>query len=375
MITLHASALNRVVACNGSVEMSRLSEIEPDKEQTDDQREGDAAHFVAMDVLRGVISDPLEYVDRKMPNGVYVTAEMAEFVTPFVEHVQARGDRYAVERYIECNEDFDISPSTRILTRPDVVTWDVAKRELTVDEFKYGWRIVEPRDNWTLVAYVMSAITMIEGEVPNLIRRIVHQPRPHHEDGKTRVYESTYDEWYAEYKRLHDAVSNLTTELHTGLHCYKCPALASCRAARDAGYNSIDVAHHVFNDRMPDDALEFERMEIMRAIDMLEQRRDAITELMMHRIEAGAVYQNHAIERGLLGHWKFNTGVNAALIKAMTGIDITKTGMLTVAQAIKAGVPETVAHSLATRPKLPAKLVNKSAQERAAKMFNTPKGA
>lgn len=366
-IQLYASALNRVVNCNGSVAMQPKSELPPEVEQTDDQRDGDAAHFIAMDVLRDVISDPAEYVERKMPNGVYATAEMAEAVTPFVEHVKSRGD---VVRFIERTSDFDISPSVRILARPDVVTW--GNGVLTIDDFKYGWRLVEPRDNWTLVAYVMSAMIMIDGEVPTLIRRIIHQPRPHHEDGKTRIYECTYDEWHGEFMRLRAALETITDDLHTGPHCYKCPALANCRAARDAGYNSIDVSHKVFDDRLTDEELEFERIEILRAVERLEQRGNAITELMIHRIEKGAVYQNHYIERDQYGHYKFGAGVTPALIKAISGVDVRKEGMLTPAQAIKAGVPESVVKSLATRPKLAAKLVNKSAAKRAEKMFGKP---
>ena len=125
----------------------------------------------------------------------------------------------------------------------------------------------------------------------------------------------------------------------------------------------------LFNDKMPDDELEIERITISRAIAVLEQRGDAISELIMHRIENGAVYQNHYIDRDQYGHYKFNPGVTPALVRTLTGVDINKPGMLTTAQAIRAGVPEMVAKSLSTRPKLAAKLVNKSAAERAAKLF------
>lgn len=365
---IHASALNRVVACNGSIAQSRMSEVPQDREQTDDQREGDAAHFVAMDVLRGVISDPTEYVDRKMPNGVYVTAEMAEAVTPFVEAVrQELAD--GAEMFIERPADYDISPSVRILARPDVVTWNPFTQVLSVHDFKYGWRIVEPRDNWTLTAYVRSAIEMIDGQVPHTVRRVIYQPRSHHEDGKIREYVTTFDEWQAEHWQLASKLTPITDLLHTGKHCYKCPALANCRAARDAGYNAIDISHEVFNDKLSDPELEIERVEIIRAIERLEQRRDAVTELMLHRISEGAIYQNHYVERPQ-GHAKFNAGVSAATIKAISGIDITKAAMVTPAQAVRLGVPESVVKAFSSRPTLPPKLVNKSAAERAAKMFD-----
>lgn len=367
MIQLYASALNRVVNCNGSYFQAIMSEVPPDAEQTDDAREGDAAHYVAMDVLRGVINDPSEYIDQKMPNGVYVTADMAEYVTQFTTDMLALE---GAKLWVELPSDFDLSPETRILARPDVIAWQPATGTLTIPDFKYGYRLIEPFDNWTLVAYVMAAITsVLDGQAPDHINLMIYQPRPHHEDGKVRTLRLTYAEWWQKYAELQAAVAKLTDELHTGPHCYKCPGRANCRALRNAGYNAIDASHTVFDDRMSDAELEQERLTILRAVATLEQRGDAISELIMHRIENGAVYQNHYIDREQYGHWKFNSGVTPALIKSITAIDITKPGMLTTAQAIKKGVPESVAQAFSTRPKLAAKLVNKSANERAAKLF------
>lgn len=371
MIQLPASALNRVMKCNGSVAMLQSLEIPPDhKEQSSDQLEGDAVHDVAVMVFNGQISDPLEMVDRKVVNGIYITPEMTDYIDPFCMEIKSR-QREGQEFWIETAMDFNISPETRILCRPDVVTYDPVAGILSIDDLKYGFRIVEPFDNWTLIAYAMSWI-INKQIVPVQILLTIHQPRPHHENGKRRTLVLTYAELCQLYQQMVDRLAVLSDELHTGTHCYHCPALVPCRAARNAMMNAIDVSSTVFHDKYSTNDLGTELMIAERAAKALKDRIDAMKELMMFRIgEQGEINQEWAIEREL-GNRKYLPHATPELIKTITGIDIAKPGMLTPAQAIKKSVPESVINAFTTRPLLTPKLVHKSASKRAEALFGKP---
>lgn len=371
-ITLQASSLNRVMGCNGSVAMVPGVEQPLDREQTDDQREGDAAHFLAMLCLTDRdIDDPLLMVDRKVTNGVYITPEMAEYVDTFVQDCRA-DIMEGHEHWVEQAMDFDLSEHTRILCRPDVITWEPISRVLKIRDLKYGFRLVEARDNWTLIAYAMTWIIRT-GNVPERIELIIHQPRPHHEDGKRRVCVLTYAELYALYQQMQATIGNLTDELRTGDHCYKCPALVPCRAARNAMLNGIDMSSTVFHDKYATEELGTELLIARRAAKAMDDRIKAMEELMMYRIgDMSEISQDWAIDRDQFGHRKFMPHATSDVIHALTGIDIRKDAMLTPAQAIKKGVPESIIDAFASRPKLPPKLVHKSAAKRAEKLFGKP---
>lgn len=369
-IQIPASALNRVIECNGSIAMVQSVEQPLDREQTDDQREGDAAHHVALMVLTGQISDPLEMVDRKVPNGVYITPDMAEHIDPFVQEMldDIRAGR-AVK--VEQNLDFDISAETRIPCRPDATSYDPITGTLKIPDLKYGYRIVEP-ENWTLIAYAMTWI--INNQiVPLHIELVIHQPRPHHEDGKRRSVTMGYSDLLVKYQHMQARLAQLTNELHTGDHCYMCPALVPCRAARNAMFNGIDMSSTVFHDQYTTEDLGNELLIAERAEKMLKDRIAAMRELMMYRIgERSEISQEWTVDHDQFGHKKFLPTVNPELIKIMTGIDIRKDAMLTPAQAIKKGVPESIIDTFTTRPRLAAKLVHKSAAKRAEKLFGKP---
>lgn len=367
MINLVAHALNRVVPCNGSFHMPEVDL--PDKERTDDQEEGVAAHFVAMEVIAGRNADPVEWVDRQAPNGVWITPEMADNIDHFVQTVVTRPKTY---QWIEENVDFQLSDDVRILCRLDLATYervDDNTAVLTVDDLKYGWRLVEPFENWQLVAG--AAGIMIKHQLtPIMIDLIIHQPRPHHRDGKVRKWSLTYDEFWLVYAKMKAALAVVTDQLQTGPHCYRCPSMLGCPAYHAATYNALDASGRVFDDQMSDEEAASELVTIRRAKDILEQKDKALTELITHRISNNRIMPNWFMEPGQ-GNRRWKKGVTVEMIKAVTLQDISKPGMLTPAQAEKK-ISSLIINAFSERPQTPPKLVNRSAQGVASKMFKPP---
>lgn len=364
---INATSLPRVIGCNGSVAMepSAVSVASP----TEDAQEGTAAHSVASAVLSGLISDPLEYVERPTPNGIFVTPDMAENVAKFTDYIQARGYDAPAQMFIETPIDFGV-PNTNIVirARPDVIAFDPGSNTLYIDDFKYGWRIIEPEDNWVLLAYALGACFRWNW-TPARIVMTIHQPRPYHRDGGIRSWPISYELLMQRWSILFGFLSNLDKTLNTGPHCRKCKALAICPAAREAGLNSIEASNVVFSDKIPDDALAFEIENLRRASKMIEMRLTAMEELAVHRIENGGQVGNLTVEQSY-GHRTWTGGTTYETLLTATGLDLRANKLQTPAAAIRAGADEAVVTALSYRPPTSKKLVQFDASKRANKLFN-----
>jgi hypothetical protein len=356
MLTVNADDLPRLMLCNGSRLMS--PSFPEDKTDPTARNEGIAAHWLAAQFFEGVPIETL--VDRKAPNGVYIGAEMHGFV-----------DEYLCA--LDCGEvEADTSygnDNYRINGRCDHRKYAVASDTLYIDDFKYGWRIVEPERNWTLISHAIATCIFQQITPATIVLRI-HQPRPHHPDGKLREWRITYAELMEFYRQIVQTLSNPSNELQTGqLQCVKCPALATCPAAQKTGMNIIDATEVAFNDDPSNDMLSFELDTLRNAKAMLEARVKSLEELATYRLKNGQVILNYATEEQFANTaWK--TGLTAAILKMMTGVDLAKDGTVTPAEAKRRGVPETVVKSLTTRPMIGVKLIRASAAVRGAKLLN-----
>jgi hypothetical protein len=231
MIRLQAHALNRYVRCNGAYHMP-LPEAPSEYENTDDRREGIAAHWLAMQVIKGDVLEPAHMIDQQAPNGVYITSDMVEHIQPFVDDVRDRVVSDHAEPFVEEPCDFSLTPTIHIGCRIDTATYDADSGTLSIDEFKYGYRIVEPVDNWQLVAGVIGWMQKFDMPVSH-VRLTIHQPRPQHANGKRRSLRLTIAEFEELEARLRWSLIGIETNsvATSGEWCYRCPALAHCTAA------------------------------------------------------------------------------------------------------------------------------------------------
>lgn len=362
MHSIAATSLGRVLTCNGSV---TLGVENTPSEPSESKREGIAAHYVAAGVLNGTISSAIEHVDRKTLNGYFVTAEMAEFVQSYITAIESRALAVTVEQPIEWIAMYGDEGSL-ITARPDAVSFDSASGTLYIDNLNYGWRIVEPFQNWALVAYAIASI----GNKPvTNIEMTIHQPRPYHEDGKSRTWTITRDELNYLQSVISNKLANLDDKLVTSMHCHKCPALAVCPAARVAEMNAIDASTIAFVDDISDDELNFALINLERASEMIKQRLGAISELVIERIKLGRVIGDHYL-KPTIGNRTWNIGLTPTFVKAITGVSVESVApMVTPAEAQRRGISEDTLKGLTMRPSTGIKLDRKSADKRAQKLF------
>ncbi|RUW55630.1 DUF2800 domain-containing protein [Mesorhizobium sp. M1A.F.Ca.ET.072.01.1.1] len=363
MITVTADELPRFMACNGS----RLlpASLPAAVADTKDRDEGIAAHWVAVAVFRNDFTVD-ELIDRKAPNGVYVTVEMVEFVQVYLDAIVAL-ERGQIASEVETNTSFG-TDQFRVNARADHMAYNAETGTLYGDDFKYGWGIVEPQEHWTLIAHAVG-YCLTRQITPARIVLTIHQPRPHHPEGKSRSWEITYADLYERYLRIANTLTNPSDQLVTGIgHCGKCHALATCPAARKANMNAIDASEMAYSDEIDNETLAFELNTLRIAQTSLENRLDALEEMAKFRLKAGQVVDGYAVEIQLSNtDWK--PGIDVAIMQALTGKNLAKPKLVTPKQAIKAGVSEEVVKSLTERRQTGVKLVRVDANTKAQRLF------
>jgi hypothetical protein len=354
-----ATNLQRFMSCNGSYFLEKIESFDPDQTVTE---EGNAAHWVIEQVCGGHAT--LETLtDKRAPNGIFITADMIEHVRPFIDNLKGIGE---VEVEVNhCGENYEVRG------RADHIYYDDDRKTLYITDFKYGWKIVEPYDNWTLISHAVGYMRRnVLAQKAEKIVFVIYQPRPFHPDGVMRSYEMLIEEFSSKTDQMLIALRQPVELCMTGPHCYKCPSLGVCRAASVATMNSIDVAYGVFNADIDSVNLAKILDEIDRAFDMLKQSKSAYEELAMHRLKIGKSVGSYTLQTGK-GHTKWKEHVTSDMIQALTGIDCSRKVLMTPAQSKKLGVPEGVIESFTERPDTGLKLVRVDLNKQAEKLFGS----
>ena len=353
-----ATELPRVMHCMGSRLMPAAIPCGGDQTARD---EGNAAHWLAEQMFNGAPA----HAGLTTPKGYVITDDMVEHVSSYVSA-------------LDCGEiEVDTSyagDTWEVRGRADHLSWRCHPNDqyesaqiLTIDDFKYGWRPVSPVRNWTLMSHAIGWIVRTQQRPDRIVLRI-HQPRPYHPDGPLREWSCSFEELMGYYSQIDARLSNPTDELMTSLeHCAKCHALATCPAARTASMNAIDAADVVFSDDLPKPVLTAEMEMLRQAVKMIEARRDAIEELITHRIKSGEVFDGYLVERPY-GNRRWKPGLSGKVLSALAGVDLTKDGIVTPAEAERRKVSKEAIALLTDRPLLDPKLkaVDVDVRERAA---------
>lgn len=372
MLITTATELPRLMRCIGSRLMPAALPIEHRTEAMD---EGNAAGWLAEQLFGG----ESVAVGAKAPNGWVVTDDMMENVHIYLkaldcgamqvetthggEHYQVRGRadhiKFVDRIYSEYAGDNGVMQTTFL---PSV---------LTIDDLKYGWRIVEPEMNWTLISHAIGWCINNRVSPDRIVLRII-QPRPYHPQGPVRAWACSYEELQAHARAIAARLTEPSDELTSGIEqCAKCHALAGCPAARRASMNAIDVVQDMaFSDDLPNDILAHEYEVLDQAADMVEMVRDARKELLTHRIQSGQVVQGYALKQRQ-GQRAWIAGMSGKALSAATGVDLVKDGVVTPAEAERRGVDKALVTALTSRPIIGTKLERINADAIGRKIFGT----
>lgn len=335
MLETTATELPRLMNCIGSYYMPAELPQDINREAAE---EGIAAHWLAKMRFDG----SLVAVGQNAPNGHIITDEMSEYVDDYIKALDCG------EMEIETSH-YGSNGAWEIRGRADHIKFNPIPSVLTVDDFKYGHRYVPVIGNWTLLSHAIGWCIRNATRPDHIVFRI-HQPRCYSAEGPIREWRITYFELMELYRQIDARLSNPVEMLTSGIEwCGKCHALTNCPAARQAAMNAVDASHVVFDERLPNNTLAWERETLVTAQETIENRLAALNELMMHKIKLGDTFHGYGLKpRYANKRWKHNIDGNA--LSALTGVDCVKAGTITPAEAKRRGVADAVINSLTERP-------------------------
>jgi hypothetical protein len=318
-------------------------------------------------VLSGQAPDTTSLVDRFAPNKVCITAEMADHVDTYINHIRSRA---LPTQHIEFPVRFNLTTGIDVVGTSDAVGYD--GETLYVDDLKFGYRLVDAQDNWQLLAYAMGAvITLHPDPLPERVIMSIVQPRPYHPKGTVRSWELPYAALNEKFNQLVAAAQRAlepNAVAQTGEHCGYCAAFLECPAARNAGYNAVDVACWGSNEKVTPESISTELTVLKRVKAVIDARFAAFEAEAKERIRAGAVVPGWGVERSF-GHTKWLDTATPDMLEMMTGKVLTEKKLITPAAAKRAGVDEAVLKTFTYRPDNGFKLVPVDVDRQAKEMF------
>lgn len=373
MVEVRCSKLDRVMKCAGFSHFKDLVETEGGLPA----QEGTAAGELLQHMLEQRTLTPT--VGTHAKNGIRFDEEMWFFMTNVAERIF----KDAGDSPITCEERIDFLACDNVTIRGqyDACFLKVIENRniLYIDDNKYGWGIVEPKNNWQLIGYAIGKVKKLFKEkglnVDEVVLRI-HQPRPNHEDGWTR-------EWridILELVRLNDQVTqqlnavfnNNYNKLETGSQCKYCPAQQNdaCPAFNHAVFNGVD---HVLTEHSQDNISErtiaYQLRMFQRIEEIMKIKKDSLEALAINRINSGKIIPGFTTEASY-GDRKWKSVVTPASIATLTKRSIMEEKMLSPAKAEKLGISKHFIAGLTERHFIKNKLVQKDAAEMANKIFN-----
>lgn len=358
MFITDATHLFHVMNCNGS----RLlpNHERPAEDNTTLRDEGNAAHWLAQEAFEGRIDINAVRDDLRANNNVLVTVFMFEHVREYLLNLYPG--------QMESVTSWGIEGVFQINGRADHVGYDREADELYIDDFKYGYSIVEPELNWTLISHAIGWMIMWNW-TPARIRFRIHQPRPYHPNGHMREWVISGEQ----LRELHAQVTQVMTYpddiLRTGPYCGKCSKLGKCPAARNANMNAVDIQMHAYSDQLDNDQLADELRTVDHGLKMLKKRHEALTDMGKHRVQHGHVLPGHQLER-TFSNTTWHKHLTPAMVKVMTGRELAVPKLCTPPEAKARGVPELLLNTMTTRIESGVKLVAVDINKRVKDMIN-----
>ena len=354
---LAPSSATRWVACAGSITLCQLF---PETEETLQQKQGTAAHWVASQILTG---QPEPALNQAAPNGIIVDEEMLDGVDMYVANVRAVmtdvGGLLHVEMPVKMPHIHEHNWGT-----PDAWIYNEAQRILYIWDFKYGHSFVDAFENWQLIDYVAGileelGVTGIEDQKITVHMRVV-QPRNYHALGPIREWVVKASDLRVYFNVLTNAANKAfssNAQCVPNSQCDNCSARHACGALQMSSFKGMDVSSRPVPTVLTNEELSLELRLINHYLERMEARKSGLDEMAAQVIRSGQAVPGFALKASQ-GNAKWTlTPQEIVAIGEMMGVDLAKPGVLTPAQAIKKGLPESMVSGYSARTPGEAKLV------------------
>ena len=197
-----------------------MQERYPESSDSLPAKEGDASHWAGACILQG--EEPA--VGLSAPNGVILTGDMIEYARVYTHDIRTTmpPGTLAVEAKISAAER--VHPDS--WGSVDCWSYDPKLRIIYIDDYKYGYGIVEPFENWQLINYavgILDALRVRDDRVT--VRMTVAQPRAPHPQGPVRRWVINGADLRPYTNQLHAAAHEALGDdpaIRSGEHCQYC---------------------------------------------------------------------------------------------------------------------------------------------------------
>lgn len=369
---LPPSSAFRRVACPGS---RALEQQYPELEPSPHALEGDAAHWVAQQMLiRPCNKERIKEGDLA-PNGELITQEMIEGALIYESDIYTYGPDDLTDLHVEERIEMP-SIHSQCWGTPDA--WAFKTNTLWVWDYKFGRSYVDAFENWQLIAYVSGILDKLEinGLADSLVQvqmRIV-QPRCYHLTGFSREWTLQAAELRPYFNILSQAehasmLPNAVTKV--GQHCKHCNARRACTTLRDAAQDAVTLSINSTPLDLSPDELGVELRMLQQAAQLLDARITGLSEQAISLLKSGKQVSHFRLEQGQ-GREEWNKPYEEIVaLGDIYKIKIDKPALITPNQAIKAGLPADLVKTYSQRKPGSLKLVECTEKE-LRKIFNKP---
>lgn len=345
---LAPSSAEKWVHCGRSPSM----EAAYPQEDTDETREGTAAHWVLAEMLAGRMH-PVGTLD---PDGTPTDRDMqyaAEELSEAIRSVPENGSHLQVEQRVYMTA---VHPTDNWGTC-DAFLVDVPNRTIYIWDYKYGHGYVPEVDNWQMIDYAQGVMERHALEAGSMdVVMTIHQPRYYGPEGQLRTHRLTGAEHAARVRTLHMAAKLVSPNAAatTGTHCFHCSGRLGCDAFTRAVNQIATVAMQTTADAPTPALAGLELRWLTEAQKYLKARVTALEEY----VTVAGPGTGYVVEQGYgRERWTVEPSEVFALGDAM-GLDLRKPAeAITPAQAVKLGLDPEVKAGYSFKPKGEVKLV------------------
>ena len=358
---------------DGCTGWAAMSQMYPDSENSEAALEGEAGHEIAEDLVKqfrqGQILKPVDhYVGKKASNGVVYDEDMysgaliyALDISNVMRESGVFSDKFTgIEDRLTME---DIHPE--LFGTCDFWLFDGHRRKLYVYDFKYGYGVVEPYENWQAMCYVKGVLNKLNLNGLESQDITVHirigQPRTFHREGQVREWVVPLTELRGYFNILTQHAAQALSEnaiTCSGSHCRYCTARHSCEAALTAGMNLYEVA-------TTPTPLDLSPMALGVQLNILKRAKEQLDYLYSGMEEQIRTLQSTGID---VPYWTLEAGVGRekwtkpadeiiALGKLLKTDLEKEPEAITPAKARKLGIDDAVISAYSTKPSTGLKLV------------------
>ena len=362
MREIRCSSLSRYMKCPGFAKFRDL----PESETNLAAEEGTAAGELLQAMLEQRTTKP--NVATVAKNNYRFDSDMYFHVTPIAQEILDKNVQVFCEQRIDWQAHQDV-----VIRGQFDICYQIGDT-LHIEDLKYGWVLVDVEENWQLLGYAIGKVLQMEIQLrPKFIEFKIHQPRPHHEDGRSREWKISLDEMIGYHQKIvvqMELIANNAGDLVTGSHCKYCPAAGqNCTAFNKAVNNALDVTMSEFKqDSLNESQIADQLIILQRASELIKIKYDSLDQLACSKLKEGKLIPGFGLEEKY-GDRSWLPDVSPDVIQMITGKDIIEKVMMTPAKAEKMGVNKKMVESLVTRKFTGVKCVKKDFSKDAAKVF------